>query len=270
MEGGDEVREVVRLDRRVVVGVELEAVVVGVEEHDPPGGAALAEHQHRGLDPRIGVEHPARQRQHRLDGVVLDEPAAELAMRAGGPEQDPLGRHHRAAPALLQVVQHVLQEQELRLRRPSDLHLVDDPILVQPAGEGGIGEDHVEAPRRKAQLRLRRPVEGAGQGVAAQHAHPIEPAQGQVHGGEADHLRVHVVAEEGLLVQPAHRVAAQSVAEPAPDRLAFRLHLLDPVRQRVREPDMVVGADQEPRGPGRRVVDGLPKARVPRARPWPG
>ena len=63
-------------------------------------------------------------------------------------------------------------------------------------------------------------------------------------------------------MKPAHRIATEQVAEAAADGLAVRLDLLDAVRRRVREPDVVVGADQEPRRARRRVVDGLAQAGV--------
>ena len=183
-------------------------------------------------------------------------------MRTGGAEEDALRHHDGAAAAVFQVVQHVPEEQELRLRGPADLHVVDDPVLVEPPGEGRVGEDDVEAFRWEAQLRLRGPVEDAGQGIAAEYSHPVEAAQGEVHGGEADHLRVHVVAEERLLVELAYGVAAESIAEATADRLPFRLHLLDAIRRRVRKPDVVISPHQEAGRAGGRVVDGLAEAGV--------
>ena len=58
-------------------------------------------------------------------------------------------------------------------------------------------------------------------------------------------------------MQLAHGGAAQRVAEAAPNGLAVRLDLLDAGVRRVREPDVVVRADQEPRSAGGRVVDCL-------------
>ena len=48
--GGDEAGQVVRHDCLIVVGVDLVAVVVGVQEHDVLGLAALLEEKHRGLN----------------------------------------------------------------------------------------------------------------------------------------------------------------------------------------------------------------------------
>ena len=60
----------------------------------------------------------------------------------------------------------------------------------------------------------------------------------------------------------AYGVTAKSVAEPAADRLPFRLHFLDTVRRRVRKPDVVVSPHQEAGRTGGGVVDGLAEARI--------
>ena len=49
--------QIVLFDRLVVVGVELETVIVGVQEHHPFRRASLAKDQHRGLDAGIGIEN---------------------------------------------------------------------------------------------------------------------------------------------------------------------------------------------------------------------
>ena len=90
----------------------------------------------------------------------------------------------------------------------------------------------------------------------------IEPAQGQVHGGETHHLRIDVGAVEGCLLQPLHGVAAQRVSEATPYGLAVGLDLLDPGGRGVGEPDMVPRADQEARRACRRIVDRLADPRI--------
>ena len=104
---------------------------------------------------------------------------------------------------------------------------------------------------------LSGPVERARQRVASQDPNPVEAAQGQVHGGEADHLRVYVRAVEGRLLQPLHGVPAQRVAETAPDGLPLGVDSFGSCRRGVGEPDVVPRADQEARRPCGRVVDRL-------------
>ena len=64
-------------------------------------------------------------------------------------------------------------------------------------------------------------------------------------------------------MEPADGVAVLS-ASPRPRRTVcpFRLHLLDAVRRRVREPNVVVSADEESGRTGGRVVDGLADSRI--------
>ena len=51
VEGGDQARQIVGLDRLLVVGVQLEAVIAGVQENHPFRAPAFGEHQNRGLHP---------------------------------------------------------------------------------------------------------------------------------------------------------------------------------------------------------------------------
>jgi hypothetical protein len=59
----DQTWQVVDFARRVMVGVELVAVGVGMEEQHPFGASVLSEQQHGGLHAQIGMEHAARQRE---------------------------------------------------------------------------------------------------------------------------------------------------------------------------------------------------------------
>ena len=87
--------------------------------------------------------------------------------------------------------------------RRADLHVIDDAVAVETAGKGWIGEHHVVAVERQAPFRLHLSVEAGGQHVALEDAHVGQPAQRQVHRGEADHLGVDIVAVKGRGLQLA-------------------------------------------------------------------
>jgi len=116
-----------------------------------------------------------------------------------------------------------LGKQQFSLPCPADLHVLDDAVRVPPPGEGRVGKHDIESLNRRAEFRLRRAVQRAGQRVSSKDAHPVQSAQGQVHRGEPDHARVHVVAEERRLLQLAHGDAAQRIAEATPTGLVVRL-----------------------------------------------
>ena len=220
---------------------------------------ALAEEQHRGLHARIGLEHAARQRQHRLDRVVLDQLAAQLLVRAGRAEQHALGHDHAAAPARLQAVQHVLEEQQLGRGGRADLHVLDDPVLV-------------DACRRRADWRApRRSRRAAGPARPARPRSSVvvstlrrrmrtsgRPRSVRFMVARLHHLRVDVVAVEGAVSQ---RVAQSRRLSRSPQPRRMRLPSSSassmPRGRGVGEADVVVGRDEEARGAGGRVVDGL-------------
>lgn len=131
-----------------MIGVELEAVVAGVQEHHPFRAPALGENQHRSFHSRIGLEHTAGQRQHRLHPVVLHQDAAQLLVGAGRAEQHPFRHNHAAASVRFQIIDHVFDEQKLGGGRRADLHIIDDAIAIDTAGKRRIGEHHVVAVQR--------------------------------------------------------------------------------------------------------------------------
>jgi hypothetical protein len=88
VEGGDQARQVVCLDGLIVIGVELEAVIAGVQEHYTLSAVGFGENQHRSLHARIGLEHAAWKGKHSLDPVA----ACREALKERTREFDPLDR----------------------------------------------------------------------------------------------------------------------------------------------------------------------------------
>jgi hypothetical protein len=63
---GNQARQIIGLDRLIVIGIKLETVIACVQEHHPLRAPALDEDQHRSFYARIGLEHAAGEREHRF------------------------------------------------------------------------------------------------------------------------------------------------------------------------------------------------------------
>ncbi len=183
-------------------------------------------------------------------------------MRAGGAEQHALGHDDAAAAIGQQAVEHVFDEEDFGRSRGADLNVFTDTVFVQSAGKRRIGGDDVMPVGRQAQLTLGFGVERGGQYVALANAHIGQATQGEVHGGEANHFRVNVVAEEGLLLQDAPLGRRKCIAVAALDALALDVHGLDAVGRRVGKLNVVEDGGQKARRAGCRVVGGFADFRV--------
>ena len=136
------------------------------------------------------------------------------------------GHNHAAPPAGLQAVHHVFDEQDFGGGGGAHLHILDDAVLVNFSAEGRIGENHVIAVQGKPQIAHLLSVESRRQGVPLHDADVGEATECQVHSGKAHHLGVHVVAVEGLVLEPGELRCRQSVPVAAPLELAVDLPIV--------------------------------------------
>ena len=150
--------------------------------------AGLGKHQHRRGHPRVGLEHSAGHGNHRLQTVVLHDFFPDRLVRRGRAEQHPV-RHDAGAPAAhFQHPQKQRQKQKLGLFGLAQFEQVRrNNVGVQAAFEGRIGQNQ----------RIGFPV-----GVLVRKTVPVldgrvVDAMGHhVHGADAQHRAVHIVAVE--------------------------------------------------------------------------
>ena len=192
MESGHDVGDVAFLDLHTLV---VQGEAIGLHVVKPhlirAAVACLGEHQHRRGHPGVGLEHPRGHRDHRLQPVALHDLLADVLMSLGGTEQHPVGYDDGAPPAYLQHPQEEGQEQQLGLLGLANLQQVGGhDVRVQAPLEGGIGQNE----------GVLLPV-----GVLVAEAVPIlnvgvvDAVGHHVHGPDAQHSAVHIVAVEHMV-----------------------------------------------------------------------
>ena len=109
-------------------------------------------------------------------------------MGRGGAEQHAVGHDHRASTAHAEHTEHEREEQKLGLLGLADLQKVSgDGIIVQTALEGGIGQD-------QGILLLVGVL--VGEAVAVLDIGVVHAVGHHVHGADAEHGTIHIVAVE--------------------------------------------------------------------------
>ena len=192
MKPSDDVRDIILLRLAALI---VEAVSVSLHVVEPdlvrPAVTGLGEDQNGGGHARVGLEHAGGHGDHGLQPVALNELLADGLVRGGGSEEHAVRHDAGAASAHLEHPQKQRQEQQLRLFSLADLQQIGgDDIRVQAAFEGGIGQDQgVFLPVR---VLVGEAVPVLDEGIVHAVGH-------HVHGPDAQHGAVHVVAVEHVI-----------------------------------------------------------------------
>ena len=232
LEAGEDVGDVGGREGGASV-VEGEAVGLHVVEPDVVGAAVvgLGEEEDGGGDAGVGLEDAGGHGDDGLEAVGFDEFAADGLVGAGGAEEDAVGDDAGTAAADFEDSQEKGEEKELCLFGVADAEEVGgDDVGVEAALERRIGEDERVAVAVGVLV---------GEGVAVFDGGVFDAVDHHVHGADAEHGAVGVVAvEHGVHVVGAGGAVEEDVG------LAV---LAEPV----------AGGDEEAGGAAGGVADGV-------------
>ena len=93
-----------------MLGIQLVAISVGMQELHLLRPPALGEEQHGCLHAGVGLEHATGQAQHGMHRIIFHQLPAQFLMRVGGTEQHALWHNNTSATAGFKYVEHVADE----------------------------------------------------------------------------------------------------------------------------------------------------------------
>ena len=202
MEAGDDVRDIIFRDGGSFV-VQGEAVGLHVVEPNLVGAAVpgLGENEDAGGHPGVGLEDAGGHGDDGFQAVLFHQRLADGFVGLGGPEEHAVRHDAGAAPAGAEHAEKEGQEEQLGLFGLTDLEQVSgDDVRIQAALKGRVGQDEgIGIPIR---VLVAEAVPVGDDGIFDTVGH-------HVHGPDAEHGAIHVVAGEhfghvvffGLLVK---------------------------------------------------------------------
>ena len=153
--------------------------------------AGLGKNQNGGGHARIGLEHAGRHRDHGLQPVAVHQLLADGLVRGGRTEQHAVRHDAGAAPADAQHPQEQGQKQQLGFLGLADFEKIHrHSVCVQTALEGRVGQN--QGILLLVRVLVAKAVPVLDKGVVDAVGH-------HVHGADAEHGAVHVIAEEHVV-----------------------------------------------------------------------
>ena len=153
--------------------------------------AGLGEDQHRGRHPCIGLEYAGRHGDHGLQPVAVHKLLTDGFVCGGGAEQHAVRDNAGAASADAQHPQEQRQKQQLGFLGLADLEKIRrHGVCVQTALEGRVGQN--QGILLLVRVLVAKAVPILDKGVVDAVGH-------HVHGTDAEHGTVHVIAKEHVV-----------------------------------------------------------------------
>ena len=189
MEAGDDIRNIIFRDGGSFV-VQGEAVGLHVVEPNLVGTAVpgLGEDEDAGGHPGVGLEDAGGHGDDGFQAVLFHQCLADGFVGLGGPEEHAVRHDAGAAPAGAEHAEKEGQEEQLGLFGLTDLEQVSgDDVRIQAAFKGRVGQDEgIGIPIR---ILVAEAVPVGDDGIFDTVGH-------HVHGPDAEHGAIHVVAGE--------------------------------------------------------------------------